>query len=862
MVRIPQSYVILAMSKTSVKGRISEIVAIVAISIALGGRKDAIAQSIIPDESLGGERSQVTPLDDLGLSIDFVRGGAVRGANLFHSFLRLNVPEGRAVYFDRFENTQNILTRVTGQERSEILGTLGITSLPNSTNKPSLFLVNPSGITFGKNARLDVPGSFIATTADAIRLGDMGLFSASEPEKSSLLDISPSALLFHSINPPAQIINQSAVDYSSTDLLNPVTLVLAFPADDVVLEKIRSRATLDSLNFLLLSSGLQAADQQTIALIGGNLVLDNSSISAIDGKVELASIGGAGSVTIQKSENGFNFGYEQVPQFDKIQILESNIVTSGRAGGTISIRGSQVKSSSENNLNYIAADTYGAGKSDRIAISAPTIILRDTLVSTSALQNKGGDMIVSADSSASLFNTNLRARAYRNGSSGDVLIRTQKLFMDQSELTTSAQLGSRGNAGNIRVIAPSLIQLYTSGIIAAVAGTGNVGNLTIETGKLTLEAGGTLSIQGITREGKPGNIDINAAESVDIIGVGEFGRRSSITSEGLSLTEQPTGSIKIQTRRLTVRDGGEISLNSVRGGTSRGGNLVITATDRIEISGVSKVPTLTRERFSPSIIAATASNSPAGNITLQTGELLISDGAEIRLNSEGIGNAGSLKIEASNIQMRNGKIFARSESGQGGNLQIQVDNLLLLRQSSQISTTAGNNQTNGNGGNIDIAARFVVAIPKEDSNITADAFRGEGGRVTLNIERGVLGLEARSKPTSLSDITASSEQGAIGVVTLNTPSTDFLQNSLTQLPQNEIDTNTLLANSCIARNRQNGSFYITGTGGLPTNPGEISPYATGTVQAAWKPGDLIVEPQGVYSLPNGQLVMSRECDRQ
>ncbi|MEN9520088.1 MAG: hypothetical protein RLZZ381_2676, partial [Cyanobacteriota bacterium] len=30
----------------------------------------------------------------------------------------------------------------------------------------------------------------------------------------------------------------------------------------------------------------------------------------------------------------------------------------------------------------------------------------------------------------------------------------------------------------------------------------------------------------------------------------------------------------------------------------------------------------------------------------------------------------------------------------------------------------------------------------------------------------------------------------------------------------------------------------------------------------WKKGDPIIEPTGVYRLPNGELVMSRECSQQ
>ncbi len=86
-----------------------------------------------------------------------------------------------------------------------------------------------------------------------------------------------------------------------------------------------------------------------------------------------------------------------------------------------------------------------------------------------------------------------------------------------------------------------------------------------------------------------------------------------------------------------------------------------------------------------------------------------------------------------------------------------------------------------------------------------------------------------------------------------------------------IDTNALLANSCIVRSqeKQQSSFTITGTGGLPNRPGENSRsnYPTGDIRNVtnenasplWKKGAPIIEPQGVYRLSDGKLVMSREC---
>ncbi|WP_157229283.1 hypothetical protein [Rivularia sp. PCC 7116] len=89
------------------------------------------------------------------------------------------------------------------------------------------------------------------------------------------------------------------------------------------------------------------------------------------------------------------------------------------------------------------------------------------------------------------------------------------------------------------------------------------------------------------------------------------------------------------------------------------------------------------------------------------------------------------------------------------------------------------------------------------------------------------------------------------------------------MPDNQIDTNALITNSCISRGtkQQANSFIITGSGGLRKSPGDelVSQYSTGEVRSvestsrAWKKGDVIIEPQGLYKLPDGRLLLSRTC---
>jgi filamentous hemagglutinin family protein len=159
----------------------------------------SVLAQIIPDTTLGAEGSIVTPLT---AQFNQIEGGAIRGVNLFHSFSEFNVGNGQSVYFVNPVSIENILSRVTGNNPSQILDTLGVLGNAN------LFLLNPNGIVFGANAQLDIRGSFVASTADSL-VFDNGLeFSASNPEVPPLLTVNVPIGLQYGGKPPAAITNR------------------------------------------------------------------------------------------------------------------------------------------------------------------------------------------------------------------------------------------------------------------------------------------------------------------------------------------------------------------------------------------------------------------------------------------------------------------------------------------------------------------------------------------------------------------------------------------------------------------------------------------------------------------------------
>jgi filamentous hemagglutinin family protein len=138
---------------------------------------------ISPDTTLGNESSRVRQGNIKGLPSDILDKGARRGKNLFHSFSEFNVNAGRGAYFTNPKGVENIFSRVTGSDISQIFGTLGVLGNAN------LYFLNPNGIIFGPNARLDLNGSFLGTTADSVIFDNSYQFSASNPDTPPLLTV-------------------------------------------------------------------------------------------------------------------------------------------------------------------------------------------------------------------------------------------------------------------------------------------------------------------------------------------------------------------------------------------------------------------------------------------------------------------------------------------------------------------------------------------------------------------------------------------------------------------------------------------------------------------------------------------------
>ncbi|NEU74557.1 filamentous hemagglutinin N-terminal domain-containing protein [Hassallia byssoidea VB512170] len=584
-----------------------------------------------------------------------------------------------------------------------------------------------------------------------------------------------------------------------------------------------------------------------------SVVIDNSSVSS-DGR------GGNGaSITIKAPESilitndsfidsrtiGFDGGPIAIAA--KSVLIDNSLITSsaysGRSGsgrgGDITINAADIAIANE---SYITSGSFGQGDSGSIFLNTTSSSIGSVLISgDSALgsitSQQGRAGLIAIKTNSVLLDNSRILSTVNSGASGngqEIKIDAQTLSLTNGSLISAATSG-QGNAGNIVVRNADSVSLSDSLISTGVNqnARGEGGNVDIQTQSLSLTNGGQISAS-TESQGNAGKIRIDAPNGLVSIrdsSSGLFSETNSNTGKG--------GAIAVTTQAFQI--GNNATLNATTNSASDGGSITINA-NTFDLFNGGKLQTTTfgsgnagnisvnvGDRFSLSgtgtgLLANTdaVSSGNGGSIFIDPRTVVIENGAGVTVGSQGAGIGGNIQIQADSLQLDNRAFLsAETASTLGGNIEIQSQGLLLLRRNSRISTNAGDGQRGGDGGNITINSPngFIVAVPNEDSDISANAFTGSGGRVDITAT-GIYGIESRPRPTDLSDITASSELGVQGTIEINTPYVDPSR-GLLQLPAGVVNTPALIASNCTAFDEEGATFLVTGRGGLPPSPDDF-----------------------------------------
>ncbi|WP_392534757.1 filamentous hemagglutinin N-terminal domain-containing protein [Nostoc sp. C117] len=701
-----------------------------------------------------------------------ILNGINKGNNLFHSFSNFSVPTGGSATFDLI-NTPNITTIFSRVTAGNVSNIDGLISTLNSSNPVSLFLMNPAGIVFGANARLDIGGSFLGTTANSIKFSDGTEFSAVNPTATPLLTISV-----------------------------PMGLQMGQTPGIITVQNTGHRLLIQQSSPVQMGTtplGLQVAPGQTLALVGGDIVLDGGILSAPSGHLELSSAK-AGTVNLTTTSPDWNLDYSTLTQYGDIRFSRQALANaSGAPSGSIHLQGRNIRVNDGsvalliNEGNQVSGDIT-VNASEFLEVSGiGTYGFARSMLFTDTTKGAGGNLVITAP---------------------------QVLVQDGAEAYTRT-LGS-GRAGNISVAADG-IQIVgfsplnisnNSDIGSETDGAGRGGDVQLTTQQLSIQRGGQLT-NATFGAGTTGNSTINATDFIELSGYIPNPSGTSGFLGATSFNRGNVGQVTINTSTLRVLDSGSLSTNTF--GQGNAGILQINASEQIIVSGnasgvPSRIGSGAPKQSAAFLKSVGLSGLPTGNsgdLVINTPSLQITDGGLVRVANQGVGNAGNLYINADTIALdRSGTISATTNSGKGGGINLQ-SNALILRHGSNIIATAGGT---GNGGNITINSPIILGL--ENSDIVANAFQGKGGNINITTQ-GIFGLKYSNQLTPESDITASSEFGINGTVDINNFGVDS-SSGLVELPVNLTDSSQQIATGC--SNNTGSSFVATGRGGIPQNP--------------------------------------------
>ena len=847
---------------------------------------------ISPDDTLPNNSSVTLEGNTFNIT-----GGTQVGSNLFHSFQELSVLTSSGAFFNNAADIQNIFSRVTGGEISNIDG------LIRANGNANLFLLNPNGIVFGQNARLNIGGSFIASTASSLKFADDTQFSAERRNQTApLLTISvPVGLQFNKSSPGEITVNGS-------NLAVPTRQTLALVGGDINV-----------------SGGRISAGGSPTVLVQGIPVATTPG-----GRIELGSVL-QGEVSLTPSNRGFSLGYTNVPNFGNIQVRgEADVDVSGTGGGEIqinarnlllseqarvcsttqaSLEGGNITVNATESVELIGSGDFtqtlrllttpggnalntritglynvavGAGNGGDLTINTGRLIARNNTGVIAGTQGQGnsGNLTINASQTveltSSILTTGVGAGAIGNG--GNLTINTNRLLLQDNSQATATTL-STGKGGDLTVNADS-VELIRSQRVAinpfvstgtslstASIGDGDAGNLTVNTRTLVMRDGAGI-FTGTYGKGQGGNLTLNAREYVELTGsqtdflpeLGNIRINTSISTNSIATSQ--AGDLRVTTPRLVLQDGAQMTASAF--GAGRGGTVKIDA-GLVEVRGNSPDGGITQSTIS-AVNGGIFGRGTGGNIRISADKLIVRDGGRVNAESRGNGDAGNIEINAREILLdQGGRLTAATVGGERGNISLNSDAIIMGRGSNITANATGNNAI---GGNITIDTSVLAAL--ENSDISANSTDERGGNITINTQ-GLFGTEFRSQQTPLSDITATGKTSELqGTVQINIQDVDPTR-GLTELPSALTDPSNRIVTGCPSNEEAN--FVISGRGGLPEDPRQVlrgqvivQDFRTSTLDfrgdgeksRVTNPQPLIVEAQGwiVNEQGNIELVVN------
>ena len=578
-----------------------------------------------------------------------------------------------------------------------------------------------------------------------------------------------------------------------------------------------------------LISAIAADPQNTVSTTAGSLLINANNVNLSGGasiSTTTSSVADAGSIIIN-AKNAMNIS----GQFNR-QIY-SNVTNP---------LGSDYSSILSNASHVFDPNATQLGSGGSIIINTPNLALSNGgLLSVSTEGDKAAGNINVNTALLTLDNARIAATAEQGstGAAGSVRINASQAITEANNASINSSTFDSGKAGDVNVKTPYL-SLNTGAEISALAGSGSSGEtgvLNINANSVVLSNGGKISIQndGIATNPsliKPSDLilDIpNLALNGGVITAATSGNVNAgnvivktqnplVLHSGASINSNTTGSgsagnVSVNAPSIWL-DNSTISAEASRQSQGQTGNINVTASQGVYLSNNANISMKNTANINNSTtIKPSAVTVSAPDIDLKN--------SSITTQSTGNVDAGNININFSHwLTLDPSFITTTANTGNGGNITITGGQLINLQNSGFLTSVSG---ANSNGGNIKVTADYLIM---NTGVIQANAVGGSGGDIQLNLDALIPsqnqlilgGKKVAWQPfqTGLNVIQAASENGVSGTVNVTSPQFD-ISASISGLDTEQLVMPNIDNNPCQSTAMMDSSLSRGGQGGIPSN---------------------------------------------
>ncbi|MGB3640268.1 MAG: filamentous hemagglutinin N-terminal domain-containing protein, partial [Rivularia sp. (in: cyanobacteria)] len=742
--------------RASVFSALTSILPIIVSSVPFIFNQEKLqAQSVIPAVDRTG--TVVTPN---GNQFDITGGQFSQdGSNLFHSFKEFGLSENQIANFLSNPAIQNIFGRVTGGNTSVINGLIQLTG-----GNSNLFLINPSGIVFGNNASLNVPGDFTATTANGIGFGNNWLNAFGKNDYAILMG-KPNSFAF-TMSQPGAIINAGNLGVKNGNL----TLLGGTVASTGKLESPSGNITVSAVegeNLVRLSQpgSLLSLEIQPISTAKTQPQAWNLSIASLP---QMLTGGNANHVTeLVRNSNGeveLKGSSLQVNQGDTtVKTLNAqNALLS--AQGNLTFLESQLQTTE--NLTLLAKDTVRVRDSAQnpfIALAGGDFYIKgDRQVDILALNHldktpfvSGGDLslvsdgIISGDAhfaSGGKFSIlNLQGNGGKFISLYDPIISSEEDVTFGSYTGAALKVESKGSInveGDIEITSPDSAFLGCTSCSADAQILANEPALILRAGVSELEEPAFNYPFGLN----------NPPTTVEGTSFNSSGTTTSppanVTVNGDIITSNFDDEVTVTTGRVIISAPGNITTGNIFADLNTEGSFNNVVGGEVNLNAGGNIST---ESIDTNINLFTANNVSGGNINLEAGGSIVATNivSSVAISDE------SNQVSSGDINLKSGgNIFVEEirsgayvgsandiSSGKvnidsAGDIFVTVIHTDVSVNTSFSSIPFSTLSNNAFGGEINVKADGDIIVPEINSSVGLFATSDNGLAGNINLEAG------------------------------------------------------------------------------------------------------------------------------